>query len=48
MTAIFRPIRALRENIRQIGAAVNASREFSNANQPRADFTAPCCSGIPF
>jgi hypothetical protein len=47
MTAIFRPIRALRENIRQIGAAVNASREFSKANQLRAD-NETSCSGIPF
>jgi hypothetical protein len=46
MTMIFRPIRALRENLRQIGAAVSASREFSKASQPRCDIEAPS-SGIP-
>jgi hypothetical protein len=37
MAAILHPLRALRENLRQIGAAVNASRELSCASQPRPD-----------
>lgn len=46
MTMIFRPIRALRENLRQIGAAVNVSREYSKASQTRCEIEAPS-SGIP-
>jgi hypothetical protein len=47
MAALFHPIRTLRENLRQIGAAVSASREFSLASQSQQDAREPS-SGIPF
>ena len=46
MAVFLHPIRTLRENLRQIGAAVSASREFSEARQSRTDHQLPC-SGIP-
>ncbi len=49
MRSIFRPLRTLRENLRQINAAVNASREFSEASKNRGDVTSSISplSGIP-
>lgn len=49
MGSIFRPLRTLRENLRQINAAVNASREFSEASRPLGDAigSAGPTSGIP-
>ncbi|WP_156376349.1 hypothetical protein [Neorhizobium vignae] len=49
MTAIFHPIRTLRENFSHIGAAVNASREFSRAGAVRASSEAanPVSAAIP-
>ena len=46
MSAFLHPIRTLRESLRQIGAAVNASREFAMANQSRAE-AQTSWSGIP-
>ncbi|WP_161974077.1 hypothetical protein [Rhizobium deserti] len=48
MTTILHPIRALRDSLQQIGAAVNASREYNRAgrtsdNQPLN----PACASIP-
>jgi hypothetical protein len=45
MTTILHPIRLLRENLRQIGAAVSASREYSRA---ACDNAATASAGIPF
>ena len=49
MRSIFRPLRILRENLRQINAAVNASREFSEASKIRGDTAGSPgpLSGIP-
>ncbi|MFB9951313.1 hypothetical protein ACFFP0_20900 [Rhizobium puerariae] len=49
MTAILHPIRTLRENLFQIGAAVNASREFSRAGATRlsAEKVNPATAAIP-
>jgi hypothetical protein len=45
MRSIFEPLRIVRENLRQISNAVNASREFSEAGKARND--APGSSAIP-
>jgi hypothetical protein len=49
MKTIFRPLRTFRENLRQINAAVNASREFSEASRTRGDASGSVSplSGIP-
>ena len=49
MTVLLHPIRTLRENLFQIGAAVNASREFSRAGAARigAETTNPATAAIP-
>lgn len=47
MTAILQPFRAIRENLRMIGVAVSASREFSRAGETHSD-TQVSSSGIPF
>ncbi len=49
MRSIFRPLRTLRENLRQINTAVNASREFSEASKTRGDVmnSVGPLSGIP-
>lgn len=48
MTAILHPIRTLRENFSHIGAAVNASREYSRAGAARARAeTNPVTAAIP-
>jgi hypothetical protein len=50
MTAILHPFRTLRDSFRQIGTAVNASREYSRANPSRliGDQNAnPATSAIP-
>ncbi|CDZ29385.1 hypothetical protein [Neorhizobium galegae] len=49
MTAILHPIRTLRENFSHIGAAVNASREYSRAGAVRACAEAanPVAAAIP-
>lgn len=48
-TALLHPIRMLRENLAQIGVAVNASREYSRAGALRvnADKSDPAVAGIP-
>jgi hypothetical protein len=49
MTRIFHPIRALRDSLQQIGAAVNASSEYSRAGRS-SDTTPlvnPASAGIP-
>lgn len=45
MRMIFRPIYTFRENLRQIGTAVSAAREYSEAGKQRADSSAS--SAIP-
>ncbi|AYD00261.1 hypothetical protein [Neorhizobium sp. NCHU2750] len=45
MRTIFRALRTLRENLRHIGIAVNAAREFSEAGKARSE--APASSAIP-
>lgn len=49
MTALLHPIRTLRENLSQIGMAVNASRELSRAGALRhdAEKTNPFTAAIP-
>lgn len=49
MRSIFRPLRTLRENLRQIHVAVNASREFSEASKTRGEALGSVgpLSGIP-
>lgn len=49
MTVFFHPIRAIRDNLFQIGAAVNASREFSRAGAVRsgAEKVNPATAAIP-
>ncbi|MBW6421295.1 hypothetical protein KX729_07565 [Rhizobium sp. XQZ8] len=49
MTVLLHPIRAIRENLFQIGAAVNASREFSCAGAAgiRAEKVNPATAAIP-
>ncbi len=49
MTVLLHPIRTLRENLFQIGAAVNASREFSRAGAARigAETINPATAAIP-
>jgi hypothetical protein len=48
-TALLHPIRTLRENLSQIGAAVNASREYSRAGAIRdgAEKVNPLTAAIP-
>jgi hypothetical protein len=48
-TALFHPIRTLRENLSHIGAAVNASREYSRAGAIRAsaEKVNPATAAIP-
>jgi hypothetical protein len=49
MMVLLHPIRAIRENLFQIGAAVNASREFSRAGAARirAETINPATAAIP-
>jgi len=49
MAALLHPIRALRENLSQIGTAVNASRELSRAGAVRlgAETDNPLTAAIP-
>jgi hypothetical protein len=37
MATMLHPIRALRDSLQQIGAAINASREYSRAGERAAD-----------
>lgn len=49
MAAMLHPLRALRDSLQQIGAAISASREFSRAGACTPD-SPPCsdaASGIP-
>jgi hypothetical protein len=49
MTSILHPFRALRESLQQIGAAVNASREYNRAGRTsdNAQPLNPACASIP-
>jgi hypothetical protein len=49
MTTILNPIRALRDSLQQIGAAVNASREYNRAGRTsdNPQPVNPACAGIP-
>lgn len=45
MKSFLKPLHTFRENLRQIGTAVNAAREFSEAGKARVE--APSSSAIP-
>lgn len=50
MATMLHPIRALRDSLQQIGAAISASREFTRAGDRLADCRAKADAscGIPF